>query len=506
MAKVVFIRVSTEHDVVWRPGRLMLRTLRFMGLEAMAERLEAAAGKPFLSQMTLPYLVALARQHDPEARHELLMVEGPEHTILAQVPMDTEVAIFTTNTPGAPGTYRIAQALAARGVWTIVGGIHPSVLPDEAARYVDTVFTGEAEGAMDRLMEDLSKGELQPRYQGGRIRDLAGLPTPAWNEGGVDQCPWVVPVQTSRGCKNACAFCSTTRFQGARRRHRPVEDVVAEIRELQERGILTPDKTVFFTDNNIVTDSDYRRGINDTRYARELFAALEPLGIDWVGQGEIGIADDPELLELAARSGCISLLVGFETLDQSNLDAVHKACNHVERYEEQIARMHAHGISLIGCFIFGLEHDTPQTIRDTFDFIARNIDVPQVSVLTPYPGTRLYRELEREGRIFSRDWGKYDITQVVFEPWSMSALELDQGYTWLVESLFTQRQMLRRALRFASTKVLPGVRNSSFRGRFSQVYAPNLIYRQLSRIGRRHALSRDVRGHRDLARALEPVA
>ncbi|MBM4319407.1 MAG: B12-binding domain-containing radical SAM protein [Deltaproteobacteria bacterium] len=489
MATIAIVKVRSAHDVLWRMAPWAEPLLRITGMEKLRQRLRASDGRPFMSQLTLPYLAALGERHNQTrgTKHRFVLLDEPEELIEARLPPGVDLVLFTANTPATPVTYRVSDRLRAAGIRTAIGGIHASVLPGEAARHADAVVVGEAEGAaLSNLLDDLEgRGELASRYLGGRIPSLAGLPVPRWQDaaGGVDLCPWLVPVQTSRGCRNACSFCSTTGFQGANRRHRPVEDVVAEIRQLQGQGVLTREKTIFFTDNNIVSDSDHRRGVVDKTYARSLFEALIPLNVDWVGQGEIGLADDPELLELAVRSGCHMLLIGFESLVQSNLGAVGKPCNRVEEYARQIEQLHRHGIALIGCFIFGMDHDTPRTFETSLPFIDRYIDIPQLSVMTPFPGTQLYRRLQREGRIIDRDWSRYDITHVVFRPVAMSVQELEHGYRWINERLFSSQAILRRSLRYTLTRTVPGLNPLARRSRFSSVLSTNLVYRQLGQIG-----------------------
>ncbi len=487
MASIAIVRVRTAQDVVWNPQPWVVRGLELLGLGALARRLRAATGRPFLAQLTLPYLAALVHAERPEGGHRCLLVDEPEERILAALPDDLDAVFLTANTHSAPAAYRVAERLRARGLPVVIGGIHPTMLPDEAALHADAVVLGEAEGQIGTVLDDLARPSgLAPRYSAPRLRNLGGLPTPRWWDApaGVDLCPWVIPVQTSRGCRNACSFCSTTRFQGAQRRHRPVQEIVAELRELQERGVLTPDKTVFFTDNNIVCDSDHRRGQADTAYARSLFEALLPLGIDWVGQGEVGIADDPELLHLAAASGMLLLLVGFESLDQERLAALGKPSNQVERYVRQVEALHRQGVGLIGCFILGIEGEDRASIERSLPFIERYIDIPQISVLTPYPGTKLHRDLVRRERVLDPDWSHYDITHPVCAPESMSLAELEATYRHVTERLYRPSAMLGRGLR-AATRALDGdAPRRSFATRFSSVFAPNLIYRELGRIGR----------------------
>lgn len=250
---------------------------------------------------------------------------------------------------------------------------------------------------------------------------------------------------------------------------------------MRDNGVLTRDKVIFFTDNNIVSDSDHRNGRRDTAYARELFKGLAPLEQQWTGQGEVAVGDDPELVELLARSGCISLLVGFETIDPANLGSVGKQhANDVATYVRQIDTLHDYGLSIIGCFIFGLDHDSPDVFDRTADFIERHIDIPQVSLLTPFPGTQQYRQMQREGRLLHEDWSKYDITNVVFRPRSMSVDALEQGFRNLTDRIYAYPEIMRRALRHAARRPRYMFPSMSRRTRFTSVLSPNLVYRTLS--------------------------
>jgi radical SAM superfamily enzyme YgiQ (UPF0313 family) len=243
-------------------------------------------------------------------------------------------------------------------------------------------------------------------------------------------------------------------------------------------------KSFFFTDNNIVSDSDHRRGVSDTQYARSLFQALEPLEIHWVGQGEINVAADHDLTLLMARSGCITMLVGFETIQQDNLRALGKPGNQVETYIRHIETLHRHAIAVIGCFMFGLDNDSPEVFEKSFDFIDSYVDIPQISLLTPFPGTALYRQAIKDKRLLHRDWSRYDITHAVMASQNMTVDQLKQGYGRLVGRLYAYPNIVRRAFRHAIRPTVHRHRSLPFAARFSSVLAPNIIYRRLSLIGR----------------------
>lgn len=486
MARIAIVKVRSAHDVEWKLPASASRLLGLLRMNQLREHLEATSGQAFMPQLTLPYLAGLGQLYNERQQksHRFELIDDHYERIDLR---GYEMVWFTSVSTTAPAVYRLCQRARREGALTVIGGIHATLLPEEAAQYADAVALGDGERIVGEILADFDRDRaLKSRYKGGRDSSLEGLPVPRWGDAKVrNYAPWVVPLQTSRGCRNACHFCSTTRFQGAKRRHRPPQEIVDEIRALQDQGILTPEKVIFFTDNNIVSDTDHRRDVRDTRYARSLFEALLPLNVLWVGQGELCVGDDAELTELMARSGCIKLLVGIESIDAGNLASVGKYSNDVGSYVKQIETLHDHGISLIGCFIFGLDHDTPQVFPRTREFIDRHIDVPQLTLLTPFPGTLQYRQMKREGRILHEDWSQYDITHGVYRPRAMAVEELEAGYHWIASQLYTYPNILRRALRHALRPTSYTHPQMSFRNRFTSVLAPNLVYRTLTSLGRR---------------------
>jgi len=484
MSKIAIIKVRSEHDLEWRTPWFVKKALKMLGAGGVVERMEKTAGLSFMPQLTLPYLSGVGNRYNEKTGkdHEFTLIDEPAE----RVKLDGyDMAWFTSGTPQANETYRVADRARRMGITTVIGGIHATMLPEEAERHAHCVVVGEGEEAIMELLADCdSRGGLKERYRGRRCRSLDDLPVPRWRDSTAsDYCPWVIPIQTSRGCRNACRFCSTTRYQGAERRHRPVQDIVNEIKELKAQGVLTPDKTVFFTDNNIVWDTDHRRGVRDSSYSRELFEALIPLNIEWVGQGELGVAEQPELVRLMAESGCCLLLVGIETLSQEGLAQVGKPCNAVKLYEEWIDSLHRHGIGIIGCFMFGLDTDTPETFEITERFIHKWVDVPQISLLTPFPGTALYRQFKREGRLLHEDWSRYDITHLTFKPKNMTVEEMDARYRKLTRNSYTNSAILGRSLRYAFRNTVNGFPKMSRLSRFTLMLAPNLIYKRLCNVG-----------------------
>jgi radical SAM superfamily enzyme YgiQ (UPF0313 family) len=491
MSRIAIVKVRSKHDLEWNQSGGAKNLLKLLGKRELLHRLEQSQEIPFMPQLTIPYLSALGETYNKKrgTHHSFVSINQSEDKLDLT---GYDVVWFTVSTSNALATYRVSDRLCAQGIQTAMGGIHVSVFPDEAAQHASTVVTGEAEDILDDMLSDLeSGGTLKPRYQGGRMSSLDSLPVPLWN----GYSPWVLPVQTSRGCRNACHFCSTTRFQGVARRHRPVEDVVTEIRTLREQGVLTDGTTVFFTDNNIVSDTDHRRGIRDVRYATELFKALVPLRISWCGQGEIGVADDRDLVRLMAESGAFLLLIGLETVEQENLLTLGKQSNNVSRYAEALDTLHSHGIANIGCFITGLDGDTPDVFENTRRFIDRWVDVPQLSILTPFPGTALFRKFKKKGRLLHEDWSKYDVTHVVFRPIGMTPKELEDGYFNLVRKVFTSRAIWKRALRYAFARKVNNGPGLSRIDKLTSILATNFIYRRLCLLGRAPEAQNPHRAH-----------
>ena len=337
---------------------------------------------------------------------------------------------ISATTQTAARAYQLADAFRARGVRVVLGGMHPSALQEEAAQHADAVVVGEGETVWTRLLSDLEAGHLQPVYRGNGRPSLAGLPHPRRDL--FRRKRYLLPnsIYTTRGCPFDCSFCSVTSFFGGTYRCRPVDEVLREIDELENRRLL------FFVDDNIVGHKEH---------ARRLFLALAPYRLAWIGQASITVARDEGLLALLAASGCKGLFLGIESLSPDSLNWVGKQQNRVEEFEEAIRRIHAHGIGIIGSFIFGLDHDTEDVFELTVRFAQRTrLEAAQFNILTPYPGTPLAASLEREGRILTKDWSRYSEGRVLFTPRLMSVRTLQEGHDWAWREFYGLGSIWRR--------------------------------------------------------------
>lgn len=355
---------------------------------------------------------------------------------LEEVPLDepTDLVALTVESYTARRAYQLASAYRARGARVVMGGYHPTFLPQEALGYADAVVLGDAEGLWGELVADARRGTLRPLYRQAQQPALAGLNYDRRLFAGK---PYkrVAPVQYGRGCKFACDFCSIHAFYGTSLRQRPVAEVVAEIEALGRRFILLVDDNLFV----------------DLPRARELFEALCPLGIQWGCQVSIDVARDESLLALMARSGCVAALIGFESLDGDNLRQMKKGWNlKYGDYASAIRKFQAHGIMIYGSFIFGYDHDTLDTFERTAQFaLEAKLFLVNFSALTPTPGSRLYERLRAEGRLRYERWWidpTYRYGEATFHPARMSAEELTAGCLRARQLFYGYSAIARRAL------------------------------------------------------------
>lgn len=343
---------------------------------------------------------------------------------------DYHLVGLTAMTSQAPRAYQIADRFRARGIKVVIGGIHASTLPDEAAQHADAVVIGEVEPVWERLLADLEQGCLAETYAPDGYPTLDRLIIPRWDGFNMSLYRSSVgrrhkprmPVNTTRGCLYACKFCTVTRFYGQTYRHKPIANVLAEIDAADADAY-------FFVDDNIVCSADY---------AEELFAALKGRNIRWLSQASTQIMAKPELIEKAAAAGCRGMFLGIESINKATLQSVRKGFNNPELYPELFARMERVGIRPYAGMIVGLDEDTPETLREMLAFLLRHrVQAVFFNIFTPLPGTELYEEMDAAGRIIERDWSKYDMGHVVFQPKHFSPAELQQTYWEMYRRLYS---------------------------------------------------------------------
>ena len=341
---------------------------------------------------------------------------------------------ITALTTQAKRAYEIADRFQGRGVPVILGGVHATFMPEEAKEHADAVVLGEAELIMPQLIADLERGELKPFYRAERLHELHGLPMPRRDLLGKGYSPIFKVIETTRGCPNRCEFCAVPVIAGRRYRTRSLSDIEGELQSMVKRE----GEYIFIVDDNVIAQRSHAKG---------LFEILKRYQVRWMGFATIEIAKDSELLKRARESGCISLFVGFESLQKENLEGPKQWFQGTKDLGGFIRRIHDHGIGIQGSFIFGFDHDDTGVFERTVEFIQRSrIELPTFSVLTPFPGTPLWERLSTEGRIFDMDWSHYDMSRVVFVPNRMTPDQLQQGYLWAQKYSCAPRSILKRLL------------------------------------------------------------
>ncbi len=344
---------------------------------------------------------------------------------------DADLVGISFMTYNAPRAYAIADRFRNEKRKPVVfGGYHPTLLPDEAARHADAVCIGDAENNVPQMVDDFAHGRLKPRYDNGPA-DLERLPVLDRTLLRKQNYAPVDALQATRGCSQRCSFCSIGAFHRHSHRTRPVGRVIEELKSLGRQ--------VLFMDDNLIGDAEY---------ARELLSEMIPLRKQWYSQCGVRIVEDDALLELAARSGCRSLFLGLESLSDENLSSWKKGCNRGRDYLLAVRRLHEAGIAVCAAFVFGGDGDTPEVFERTLEFLLEaNAESVQATRLTPFPGTPLFEQMDRRGRIFDKDWSHYDFNHVVFEPLHMSAQTLHLGVAWVLRQFFARRRVAQRVWR-----------------------------------------------------------
>ena len=358
-----------------------------------------------LSRRYISYLLAiptLASLTPPQ--HEIKIfdenIEDIDYT------WEADLVGISSRTMFAKRAYAISETYRKRGVKTVLGGIHPSMCPEEALQYCDSVVIGEAEGIWPTLLRDAEDGQLKRLYKVDSLADLKDSPVPI--RSCLSQNRYLLDlVQTTKGCPFHCEFCSVYAFDGQTIRNKTIEQVIREVQDINaSRAKYKKKNAIFFADDNIIANK---------QFARELFLALAPYNINWMCQASINISEEDELLNLMRESGCGGIVIGFESISKQNLARMHKQINVRYDYLEAIKKIQSYGILVHGSFIVGYDFDSKPAFDELIDFIQEsNLLMPLINILTPFPGTELFKRLEEGGRIIHKDWSEYDTRHVVF--------------------------------------------------------------------------------------------
>lgn len=388
------------------------------------------------SGLTLPYLKALT-----PPGHEVSMVDE----LFYDVDLDWEGDLvgITAMGPQIKRAYDLADHFRARGRRVVLGGTWVTLNVDESLKHADAVVAGEAEEVWPQLLADFCEGLNRRIYRAERWHDLQNLPRvdytslpllkyDAFKQSWLYRMYFHWPVVFSRGCPHPCEYCAVQTYYKRSYRTRPVPEVIEDLRAIKALGA----NRILFLDDNPIAHPEP---------AKELFRAMIPLRLKWASQSTINIARDPELLDLAARSGCVSLSIGLESINEGSLDSVKKGFNLPKRFDRDLGAIRAKGIQVIALLMVGLDGDGLDTFQRSLRFLIDNkVSFLKLFTPCPYPGTKYYEDMSAAGRILVQDWGRYDYGSPLIRPANMTADEMMSGFQYVYEGFYSARAIARR--------------------------------------------------------------
>ncbi|MBI3892396.1 MAG: radical SAM protein [Candidatus Wallbacteria bacterium] len=389
---------------------------------------------------------------------------------IEDVPLDTDADLVAVTAMGYAlwHAFDFMDEFRRRGKTVICGGPMASLVPDEALKHADAVCIGEAESQWQTILRDYENGVLKPRYESNLDQACEGLPVPRYDLIAEKRVGPIVAVLVGRGCPHSCEYCSIFAVYKNRYKRRTVDEVVRDVEAAKGLGF----REILMVDDNIGADF---------RTAKQLFEALIPLGIRWVGQCALTILRRPDLLELARQSGCSTLSFGFETVNTASLHAHDKTFVKAEDYDEMLATLAKAGINVSSEMILGMDGDTQETFEATIDFVMRNkITLPRFYVLTPIPGTPLFERMRREGKILTYDYNEYNGATCVYQPKRLTPDQVEDGYWRVYNEVFKLSNILKRCFtsrirtNVAFVLFLLGV-NLAYRSQVRKRICPGLV-------------------------------
>jgi radical SAM superfamily enzyme YgiQ (UPF0313 family) len=353
-----------------------------------------------------------------------------------------DVIGITMMTCQAVRGYEIADQFRKAGVKVAIGGIHPTVLPQEAKAHCDSVFVGEAETTFPQFISDLKQGNPKPYYAAKTFMQMKEVPAPRYELLSNDGQYAIIWMQTSRGCPHGCDYCTITKVNGSKIRSKSIEQIMHEIESIKSHF---GNSLIGFSDDNMLARSNREA-------AKSILKAIIPAKIRWYASTDVSIADDDELLDLAAKSGCRVLIIGFESLSVESLENINRSkwkYKQLDNYANVIQKIQSKGIGVLGSFMFGLDGDNEDTFKQTRDFIVdTNMYANGINVVTPFPGTRLRQRYLKEKRVLPTGWDNYTKTGINIIPKKMSIQRIADNLVHLLESLYFDNDILFKKLKY----------------------------------------------------------
>lgn len=377
--------------------------------------------------LMMPQLALYIIEGLTPAEHEVTIVEEEAESL--DLEFECDLVGISCMTANAPRAYDLCREFKKRGKTVVLGGVHPTILPDEALQHADCVVVGEAEGVWPLVLQDYSAGKLKRTYHDPEP-DLEKYIPKDFSRIMKKRLFNLIPILTTKGCPYNCDFCCVTNLYGKKIRHIPIENVVRDIKE-------SGSKNFIFLDDNI---------IGHPTYAKALFEAIKPLKIKWVGQASVSLlVNDTELMKLAAESGCKALFFGIESVSEKQLNVMHKAFKEIKHLESALKKIKRMGILIHASMVFGFDNDKKEIFDETVQFLMKNkVSTVSFNVLTPYPGTKIYEQLKQADRLTTTNWKYYDHNTVVFKPQNMTPYELQEGKVLARKKFYSISSVMRR--------------------------------------------------------------
>jgi len=395
--------------------------------------------------LTLPQVAAAT----PRSHKITIIDENQEKIDFNSKP---DLVGITCLTMSAPRAYEIADKFRSIDIPVVLGGNHPTALPEEAKQHADSVIIGEAEIMWPKLLNDFERGQLKPFYMSKEIISPESIPEPRREL--IKEKYSVDGLLMRRGCPNRCEFCTVSSLYS--KDQRSIENVLKEIKNISA-------KRIFIYDQNLTWNMDY---------TKKFLNEIKTINKRWYANGTVNVlAENDEFLKLAKEAHIFYWYIGFESISQKSLNGANKKNNRVEKYESAIKKLKSYDMSITGSFMFGFDDDTPDIFDTTLETINNwDIDVAEFHILTPFPGTALYKRLKKEERILTEDWGKYNTANVVFEPKNMSVDELFEGTKKVAKNFYSLSKIMKRSIKSFQTTNDISISNL--------ILITNLLYRE----------------------------
>lgn len=381
----------------------------------------------FKRQMAPPLSLLVLGALTPDQHSVTLTDENVERLELRDKP---DLVGITVKADTATRSWEIAKAYRERNVPVVLGGIHPTVCPDENALHADAIVIGEAETVWSQVLQDAQAGQLKTIYRSNTSPDLSQTPVPRWELIKRNRYLYTNTLTIGRGCPWCCSFCYNNSSNLPKvYRAKPIENILAEITSLKSRHVM-------FIDDNFIADPSF---------ARRLLGTFRHLGLTWHTAVSADIGQYDDIIELMAETGCRSLFIGFESLNPTSLRNASKLQNKRDTFEELVRKIHRYGMMVNASVVFGFDDDGPEVFNHTVDWlIDQKIETMTAHILTPYPGTALHERLLHEGRILDHDLTHYNTSRSVFQPKTMTVTELESGYLEAYRRFYSWRSILAR--------------------------------------------------------------